>query len=114
NWIYALQSYQMGAGGVMKSVKDTQAGASRMEITGKTYWYVKKFLAHMIAYEGGVKGTPAQQVVVFENKGVNTLRHLARETQVDLDELKALNKWTKSGDIPGDKTYVVLLPVEGP
>ncbi len=114
NWVYALQSYQMGAGGVMKSVKDTQAGASRMEITGKTYWYVKKFLAHMIAYEGGVKGTPAQQVVAFENKGANTLRHLARETQVDLDELKALNKWTKSGDIPGDKAYVVLLPVEGP
>ena len=35
NWLYALQSYQMGAGGVMKSVADTQAKATRMEITEK-------------------------------------------------------------------------------
>lgn len=114
NWVYALQSYQMGAGGVMKSVKDTEAGASRMEITGKTYWYVKKFLAHMIAYEDGVKGTPAKQIVAFENQGRNTLHRLAREVDVDLDALRELNKWTKSGEIPDDKTYVVLLPVEGP
>jgi membrane-bound lytic murein transglycosylase D len=113
NWLYALQSYQMGAGGVMKSVEDTQANAARMEITGKTYWYVKKFLAHKIAYEGGVKGTPQKQVVVFENRRRNTLSGLAKETMVDEAALKDLNKWTKSGDIPDDRTYVVLLPVEG-
>ena len=112
NWLYALQAYQMGAGGVMKSVKDTQAKASRMEITGKTYWYVKKFLAHMIAYAPGVKGTPKNPVVVFENRGHNTLKRLAKETMVDEEELRALNKWSKSGSIPNDRTYVVLLPVE--
>lgn len=113
NWLYALQSYQMGAGGVMKSVKDTEANATRMEITGKTYWYVKKFLAHRIAYEGGVKGTPQKQVVVFENRGRNTLQRLAKETHVPEDALRELNKWTKSGVIPEDRAYVVLLPVEG-
>ena len=113
NWLYALQAYQMGAGGVMKSVSDTQAKATRMEITGKTYWYVKKFLAHKIAYEGGVKGTPKTQVVVFENRGHNSLRKLAKETMVDEEALKDLNKWARSGAIPGDRTYVVLLPVEG-
>ena len=113
NWLYALQSYQMGAGGVMKSVKDTEAKATRMEITAKTYWYVKKFLAHMIAYEGGVKGTPRQQVVVFENRGRTTLHRLAKEIQVEEEALRELNKWTKSGEIPDDRTYVVLLPVEG-
>lgn len=112
NWLYALQAYQMGAGGVMKSVKDTQANVSRMEITGKTYWYVKKFLAHMIAYAPGVKGTPKNPVVVFENKGHNTLKRLAKETMVDEEELRELNKWSKSGVIPNDRTYVVLLPVE--
>lgn len=112
NWLYALQAYQMGAGGVMKSVKDTQAKASRMEITGKTYWYVKKFLAHMIAYAPGVKGTPKNPVVVFENRGHNSLKRLAKETMVDEEALRALNKWSKSGVIPNDRTYVVLLPVE--
>ncbi|HEU5146080.1 MAG TPA: LysM peptidoglycan-binding domain-containing protein [Chryseosolibacter sp.] len=112
NWLYALQAYQMGAGGVMKSVKDTQAKASRMEITGKTYWYVKKFLAHMIAYAPGVKGTPKNPVVVFENRGHNTLKRLAKETMVDEEALRELNKWSKSGVIPNDRTYVVLLPVE--
>lgn len=113
NWLYALQAYQMGAGGVMKSVSDTQAKATRMEITGKTYWYVKKFLAHKIAYEGGVNGTPKTQVVVFENRGHNSLKKLAKETMVDEEALKDLNKWARSGAIPGDRTYVVLLPVEG-
>ena len=112
NWLYALQSYQMGAGGVMKSVADTQAKATRMDITGKTYWYVKKFLAHKIAYEQGVKGTPKTPVVVFENRGHNTLKRLANETMVDEQALKELNKWTKSGVIPEDRTYVVLLPVQ--
>lgn len=114
NWLYALQAYQMGAGGVMKSVADTQAKATRMEITGKTYWYVKKFLAHKIAYEQGVKGTPEKEVVVFENRAAhNTLGKLAKETMVDEDAIKELNKWTRSGLIPDDRTYVVLLPVEG-
>lgn len=113
NWLYALQSYQMGAGGVMKSVKDTEARATRMEITAKTYWYVKKFLAHKIAYEGGVKGKPQKPVVVFENRGRSSLQKLAKETMVDVELLKELNKWAKSGVIPDDRTYVVLLPVEG-
>lgn len=113
NWLYALQSYQMGAGGVMKSVKDTQAKASRMEITGNTYWYIKKFLAHKIAYEGGVKGRPQTQVVAIENRNHMTLKKLAKETSIGEDAIRDLNKWSRSGVIPGDRTYVVLLPVEG-
>lgn len=113
NWLYALQSYQMGAGGVMKTVKNTQPNATRMEITAKTYWYVKKFLAHKIAYEASVKGTPRTPVVVFENTRYNSLKKLAKETMIEEDALRNLNKWTKSGIIPDDRTYVVLLPVEG-
>src|SRR5690606_12591584 len=93
NWIFALQAYQMGAGGVMRSVKDTQAGASRKEITGKTYWYVTQFLAHKIAFQGGVSGTPINQVVVYENRGHNTLKRLAKEAMVDEGALMELNKW---------------------
>ncbi len=37
NWIYALQAYQMGAGAVMRSVKDYESGARHMEISSNTY-----------------------------------------------------------------------------
>jgi membrane-bound lytic murein transglycosylase D len=102
----------MGAGGVMKTVADTQPKATRMEITGKTYWYVKKFLAHKIAYEPGVKGRGQTQVVVLENRQRNSLNDLARAVSVEEDALRNLNKWAKSGTIPDDRMYVVLLPVE--
>ena len=39
NWIYALQSYQMGAGGVMRAVGDKDLGGRQMEINSDTYWY---------------------------------------------------------------------------
>jgi membrane-bound lytic murein transglycosylase D len=111
NWVYALQSYQMGAGGVMKSVADTQAKATHMEITSKTYWYVKRFLANKIAFEAGVKGQPRIPVVAFENKSANTLNDLAKNVAAEPDALRDLNKWAKTGVIPNDKTYLVLLPV---
>ena len=40
NWIYALQAYQMGAGGVQKAEDDKYFGTRSMTITKKTYWYV--------------------------------------------------------------------------
>ena len=46
NWVLALQAYQMGAGGVKRSVGDKYNGDRHMEITSETYWYVKKYLAH--------------------------------------------------------------------
>jgi membrane-bound lytic murein transglycosylase D len=113
NWLYALQSYQMGAGGVMKSEKDHKSGAKHMEITSHTYWYVKKFLAHKIAYEGAVKGAGQLQVLTYQNKNKKTLTELAKEVAVNEAELKSFNKWTKSGHIPDDRMYTVLIPVAG-
>jgi membrane-bound lytic murein transglycosylase D len=113
NWIYALQAYQMGAGGVLKSVKESQNGATRMEINSDTYWYVKRYLAHKIAYEEGVKGKGVTEVIVYENTKTRTLGDLARELAVDETELFNYNKWAKSGTIPGDRTYLVLVPIAG-
>jgi len=113
NWIYALQAYQMGAGAVMQTVKDTQGGATHMEITSKTYWYVKKFLAHKIAYEDAVTGVPQLKVITYENKTKKSLSELAREVAVDEAILKDYNKWVKSGTIPEDKTYIVVIPLAG-
>lgn len=113
NWLYALQSYQMGAGGVMQSVKETQSGATHMEITSKTYWYVKKFLAHKIAYEGAVKGKGQIELLIYENKNRKSIADLSKEISVDEAKLADYNKWARKGHIPDDKTYFVFIPIAG-
>jgi membrane-bound lytic murein transglycosylase D len=113
NWLYALQAYQMGAGGVLKSVKDHEGGAKHMEITSKTYWYVKKFLAHKIAYEDAVKGSGEIKVISFVNHQKKSIGELAKEFALQEDELRAYNKWVRTEFIPGDKPYTVAIPTAG-
>lgn len=113
NWLYALQAYQMGAGGVLKSVKDHEGGAKHMEITSKTYWYVKKFLAHKIAYEDAVKGPGEVRVITLVNHQKKSIRELAKEFALQEDELKSYNKWVRTEYIPGDKPYTVAIPTTG-
>lgn len=110
NWVYALQSYQMGAGGVLQSVKDHESGTKHMEITSKTYWYVKKFLAHKIAYENAVKGPGQIKVLTLVNQSKKSMSDLAKEFAVDEEELKSYNKWVRTNHIPGDRAYTVFIP----
>jgi len=109
NWIYALQSYQMGAGGVMRVVGDKNLGSRHMEITSETYWYVKKFLAHKVAFEE-VNGKPSLEVVVVRDAGGKTLADLSQEHSRSEEQLKEYNKWLRTERIPEDKEYVVLIP----
>lgn len=113
NWLYALQAYQMGAGGVMRSEKDTKAGVKHMDITSKTYWYVKKYLAHKIAYEGSIKGQGEIKIVTFHTRSKKSLAEIAREVQADEEEIKTYNKWLKASSIPDDRSYAVAIPVKG-
>ena len=113
NWLYALQAYQMGAGGVLKSVHDHESGARHMEITSKTYWYVKKFLAHKIAYEDAVKGPGEIKVITLVNHQRKSIGELAKEFALQEEELKAYNKWVRGEYIPGDKPYTVAVPTTG-
>lgn len=113
NWLFALQAYQMGAGGVMRSEKNTRSGEKHMEITSKTYWYVKKYLAHKIAYEGAVNGEGTISIIAYNNQTKQSLGDIAREVSVPEEELKAYNKWVKSSTIPGDRLYAVAIPVKG-
>jgi len=113
NWVYALQAYQMGAGGVMRTVGKGDHSASNMEITSNTYWYVKKFLAHKIAFEPTVSGAGQIKVIPYVNSTNKHLKDLAREVSVDELELQTYNKWAKKGTIPGDRSYTVLIPMKG-
>ena len=111
NWLYALQAYQMGAGGVLKVVNESQSGVRHMEVTSKTYWYVKKYLAHKVAFENAVGGRGQVQLLTYENKNQKTLSDLAKEVAVDELELRNYNKWAKNGIVPDDRVYTILIPV---
>lgn len=113
NWIYALQAYQMGAGGVLRSVKESQSGTKHMEITSNTYWYVKKYLAHKVAFEGIVQATGQIKVLMYETQSKKSLTDIAKEVSIDELELKAYNKWAKAGVVPDDRLYSVVIPVVG-
>ncbi len=110
NWLLALQAYQMGGGGVQRSVGDKYNGVRHMEITSETYWYIKKYLAHKIAFENSVKGEPQVKVVQYQIQSPKALNELATELAIDEATLREYNKWARASKIPADKPYLVLVP----
>lgn len=111
NWVYALQAYQMGAGGVLRSVQDTESGAKHMDITSSTYWYVKKFLAHKVAFEKVVEEKPQQPISTMENSQQRSVEDIAKDLSISPEELLAYNKWIRKGNIPDDRTYAIIVPL---
>ena len=110
NWILVIQSYQMGMGGTSRSLGTRYNGSKHMDITSDTYWYVKKFLAHKIAFEKAWEGIPQISLTPTTIKGPTSLDDLARKRGIPPDQLKEYNKWAKTGLIPADREYVVMLP----
>jgi membrane-bound lytic murein transglycosylase D len=111
NWIHTLQSYQMGVGGVKKALPELQIGATQMEVTSNTYWYVKRFLAHKIAFENSLEGESEMKLIPYTTATQKTLREISKELSVEESTLKEYNKWLKAETIPEDKPYTVLVPV---
>lgn len=110
NWILALQAYQMGAGGVKRSVGEEHNGKRHFEVNSETYWYIKKFIAHKVAFENAIDQEPQMKAIFYESKKKKTLSELAKEVSVDEQLLKQHNKWALKGVIPDDKPYVVVIP----
>ena len=112
NWIYALQAYQMGAGGAMEALGDVKGGEKQLIIDKKTYWYVKKYLAHKIAFENAIENAKQQptELILYANGGGKSLKTIARELAVDEVQLQEFNTWLLGSKIPQDKTYQVIIP----
>jgi len=51
NWLYALLAYNTGRGGAETHIDSRHFGDKKMEINKHTHWYVKKYLAHKIAFQ---------------------------------------------------------------
>ena len=113
NWVYALLAYNTGRGGAQKYVKERDFGKKRMEITGQTHWYVKKFLAHKIAFEGELAQNDNLPffLFVYTPKSRQKIKDIADEFEVDYDMLLENNKCFKKKVVPDDKTYAVIIPI---
>lgn len=112
NWVLSLQSYLQGLTGTQRSVDDKLYGAKSMTINGKTHWYVKKFLAHYLAFQdyvGSGKYRDDFSLHNYEGRG-KTLRQVSSATNTNYEELKNYNKWLNQSKIPDDKSYMVFYP----
>ena len=110
NWIMALQAYQMGAGGVKRSVGDKHNGKRHFEVTADTYWYIKKFIAHKVAFENEVHAEPQVKAVLIDSRGRKSIADVATEMAVEESVLRQYNKWALGKSIPDDKSYVIVVP----
>lgn len=112
NWLYALQAYQMGAGGAMEYLGDVKGGEKKLTIDKKTYWYVKKYLAHKVAFEKAIEEAKKEQVSlkVYENGSGKSLEDIGAELQIETTEMKEFNTWLLARTIPEDKVYPVIIP----
>ena len=115
NWATTLVSYQMGLGGARSYYKDKYKGHRSMDIDRNTYWYLKKFLAHKIAYQGqlGKMVSNGNYLHEYHVKGPSNLKSVAKTLGVSENHLKEYNKWSLKGSIPGDRTYTVTYILNG-
>ena len=112
NWLYALQAYQMGAGGAMEHLGDVKGGEKKLTINKKTYWYVKKYLAHKVAFEDAVEQARQSQngLKVYYGGAGKTFEDLSLELQTSIEDLEEFNTWLLTKRIPDDKEYAVIVP----
>ncbi len=115
NWAITLVSYQMGLGGANNYYKGRHKGERTMDLDRKTYWYLKKFLAHKIAFEPqlGQVVSNGDYLHEYPVKGPTDLKTLAKSLGVSENHLREYNTWASKGRIPGDRTYVVTYLLNG-
>jgi len=113
NWIYALLAYNTGPGGAERHINKKYLGKKKMEISKQTHWYVKKFLAHKIAFEGeiGKSFDPSFRLYEYAETPNKSLKEISDHFEIDEQMVKDYNKWLRKGRIPTDKLYLALLPV---
>ncbi len=113
NWANTVTAHMTGLGGIKKYAKPKDKGSKKMTITSKSHWYLKRFLAHVIAFRGELDHRHSEGLSLIEyKKGAGKdLDKIARDFKVEKDLLKHYNKWLLHGKIPNDKKYTVIIPV---
>ena len=113
NWIYSLLSYMTGLTGARSILDEKMYGAKRMKIDKKTHWYIKKFIAHKVAFQEELNHKNSQSIILKEYSSYNnrSIKNISDEFDINYDQLLSYNKWVKSKHIPDDKNYFIIVPV---
>lgn len=113
NWVYTVLAHMTGRGGAQKYVDSNKFGDTKMTINEKTHWYIKRFLAHKIAFEKELNGSHSEglKLVEYKQAGGKTLGQVADNFDVDEELVTKYNKWLKRGKVPTEKEYSVIVPV---
>lgn len=115
NWVSSLYSYYLGMGGISKLVPSDWAYAREVTLNARTDRYVLRFFAHKIALEVGLeRHRTANPIVLMEypNAKGRNFEAIAREFSLDPLELRRYNRWLESDQIPADRDYALVLPVQ--
>lgn len=112
NWAYSLIAYQAGRGGAQSLIDEKNFGKKRLTINSDSYWYLKKFLAHKVAFEGAL-GTSEVPYFLSEKTDAAgmSLKEVAASQNVPEALVEEYNKWLKKGRVPDDKIYTVIIPL---
>lgn len=114
NWVYAIMAYNTGRGGAKKYLNPSKFGAKRMTIDKNTHWYVRKFLAHVVAFTPDRNKPHSKKLWLHEDKGANkSLDFFAKKHKVSSEDIKERNKWLKTSRVPDDKSYTIIIPKTG-
>ncbi len=115
NWMYSINAYMTGPGGVKPYIDEEGIGSDKLTITHKTHWYVKRFIAHVIAFREDV-GKPhseGMELMVYRQGGNKDLKDIAEKLEVNEDLVLQYNKWLSYGKVPDDREYPVIIPIKG-
>ena len=113
NWIFSLLSYMTGLTGAKSILDEKFYGSKRMEINKNTHWYIKRFLAHKIAYQDEInKENYNDNFTIYTNYEAKNIEDLSESLSVNLNDLKFYNKWLISSELPRDKVYSFLVPLK--
>jgi len=111
NWIFSVLSYLEGLSGAKAIVDPKLYGAKRMNIDENTHWYIIKFIAHKIAFEGFINASEYNNnYSVFENNSFNSIKKLSDNLSINSDDIYKWNTWIKSDKIPSDRVYAFIIP----
>ncbi|GAB3332444.1 hypothetical protein GCM10027429_11810 [Marivirga atlantica] len=113
NWAYTLIAYQRGVAGARSVIDERYFGARKLPITKNTYWYLKKYLAHKVAFENALGTTqPTYYLKEVKDAQGKHLKDIANEENVEQELIEDYNKWLLRGRIPDDKNYTVIVPID--
>ena len=113
NWVSALYSFYLGAGGISKLVSPAWAGASSIDLNGSTDRYVLRFFAHKIAVESALatyKPNSTFALVEYGEGAGKTIQTIADELNVSAADIRAYNRWLLVDHVPTDKPYLLTIP----